>query len=220
MTTAELHRGAVPDVEYLRGFARLCLRIDMPLTRSDLADIQRLRNRPEAKLSKPDATYTVSTRTGEVERRKPAHGQWTTIVHASATRPPGFSKMPIADWNLEKSRYVRALWKLKALHICSILARYAASDHQREAAAGRLAIRAAAAIRAKRTRERAKAIALGVLDGATAEDVRWCLGIEPDDWRGCEARQQLYAIRSWLATLDAESLMAWEEAWPDSGPDL
>jgi hypothetical protein len=164
-------------------------------------------------LKPPAGTYLIRTDDGVEFHRKPAHGQWTNTVHATPTRPPGFSREAITPATFAQAKFVRAIWSLSSLHIQSILARYSPSTDLRRSSCSRLSVRAASRYRTKDVRHRARFIARAVLEGrGTSQELRRMFVMTQDEWRASRHRKMLTEITAWLAQVDAESLLAWEAA--------
>lgn len=208
------------DLEYLRNQIRSCLRARMPSMGSTLADrhAPRRRTKTEQPLSKPSSTYTVEElqKDGsykDVEKRKPAHAQWPTTTHATATRPPGFSREAMDHKDFGKAKYARAIYSLSSLHITSIRARYAPGKTTRMDHRQKLAKVVAARYNDPQVQGRAKDIAMVVLSGQVTPKFCCALfGMTPDEWRKSSHRKMLSDIKARLAMIDAESLLAWERA--------
>lgn len=205
------------DVEYLRDAIRLCLAGgDVLAGSATFADMQTRRVKGERKLSRPKGTYQaerINKDTGEVEevaRVKPEHGQWTTITHATATRPAGRSTVPLDEGPGFRRRYtIHALWGLNELHVVSLLARYGTRARRREKI-NALATTLAKRFRGESRRRTAQVIATMLLWGYQKEAIRESMKITKEDWRATRIRRLFSDVQEVLTRVDVDSLRAWE----------
>lgn len=206
------------DVQYLRDAIRACLSPGGAVAgAATFADMQTSPHRVkgERKLSRPKGVYfieVVNRATGEVDvvsKVKPAHGQWSTTTHATATRAAGRSMPPIEERAYRKRYTVHALWSLEELHVCSLIARYGATrrrtDHI-QALAQALSRR----FRGSERRATAKVFAILTLRGLGKDDVRRTLEISPEYWRASRVRRLYAMVVEMLTVLDVQALRAWE----------
>jgi len=107
------------NLDAIRRALMACLRAEAPRQTSTLAEMQTRNAKGEMKL-------------------KRSSGNWATQVHATPTRPPGYSREAISETCFAHARYSRLVWGLKAAHIKNILARYHPSPGLRESNRGRL----------------------------------------------------------------------------------
>jgi hypothetical protein len=209
------------DLEYLRSCLRRCMRADPPKTGESLGHQQALRGPGQRKLKRPAGVYLAEV-TREVDgelvkvmepRRKPAHGQWSTIATATATRPPGFSRECISDQTFANAKYMRALYGLSSKHILVLQALYSPSRSMRESARRRLINHLVSKNRVAVVRQRGRLIAKSVLLGRSSSgDIRTLFGMSIEQWRRSSHRAMLSEIRKDLAALDSAALVAWGHA--------
>jgi hypothetical protein len=187
-----------------------------------LGHLQALRAPGAAKLKRPAGTYdverSVQGEDGQLEtvverRRKPAHGQWSNVSSASATRPAGFSTECISENTFANAKYMRAMHGLKTKHIQVLQALYSPSAHMRDNSRRGLIAALVSRYRVAAVRERAKHIARAVLLGrGSPSEIRALFDIESDQWRASRHRGMLSEIRSDLSARDAAALLAWGAA--------
>lgn len=183
---------------------------------SSLVDLM---TKPKAEgqaLKRPCGRYlgvvTRGNKTTEAMKIKPAHGQWTTTTHATATRPAGFSRA-LGDFHEGGDAYsAEAVWRLHPVHVASIMARYSDNPKQRDASRNALAKYLSDRFRAEKVKDRALIMARKLLDGKTAGDVRRALEMTQKQWRDSRpVRNTYYMVTQALETLDAGALYAWQE---------
>ena len=196
-----------PELAAIRQDLIACLRCTPPSIPCTLASIN-LEGGDKAR-SRPRGMYGIKTSEGEVLKRKPAHGQWTNVVHAVGTCPPGSSR-PLTKQS--SARKVQAIATLQPLQIASIRARYANGDRDRLLHANAVATFIAQRFRADKVRKRVRAMVVVILFGGGAENVRIAAGMSKQEWRDSNDRKTYYTVRQSLDALDVESLYRWSNA--------
>lgn len=203
------------DFDYLRSEIRKCFYVDMPKSSSDIGDFGNVKG--DMVLKPPSQTYTREAkdrlgRTIEVKRRKPAHGQWTTTTHATASQRPGFSRPVISDRDYSKAKYARAISRLDADHVQVIHAKYHSSPKVRTDARDALAQNLATRHhKEEKIQVIARMAAAGVLSGVLNHlEVMRLMGIklkpESNGYMVKVCRQMSRRIQE----LDECALLAWD----------
>jgi len=158
----------------------------------------------------------MQTRSARGEQKlKPAKGPWTQQVHASPTRPPGYSRENITEYDYADSKYVKAIWELEPAQIHVLLANYSPSKKQREDHARKLSYMAAQPHKGD-VKGRARYMALVLLINPwAASRIPYDIGMTQEQWRASPHRRTLYNVRRWISEQDAAALTAWENKCRD-----